>query len=69
MVDGQGDPNISASYREAIEALYALSYSIKFALKREQGLDFKVGPLGGSGGLMTWRSSAPAARGTGAGRR
>ena len=31
MVDGKGDPNISASYKEAVEVLYGLSYSIKMS--------------------------------------
>ena len=47
MADGQGDPNTSESYHQALEALYALSYGLKFALKKAQGLDYKVGPLEG----------------------
>jgi hypothetical protein len=47
MVDGHGDPNTSKDYAEAIEALYSLSYTLKFALKKEQGLEFRVGPLEG----------------------
>lgn len=46
MIDGQGDPNTSQEYKDAVEALYAVSYALKFALKR-QGLDYKVGPLEG----------------------
>jgi hypothetical protein len=46
MVDGQGDPNNNPVYQEAVEALYAMSYSIKFALK-EQGFDYVVPPLQG----------------------
>jgi hypothetical protein len=34
MVDGHGDPNVSERYREAIQALYGVSYTLKFALKR-----------------------------------
>ena len=33
MVDGQGDPNTSESYQEAIEILYGLSYTIKMSKK------------------------------------
>jgi hypothetical protein len=33
MVDGKGDPNTSTDYREAIGALYSLSYTMKFMLK------------------------------------
>jgi hypothetical protein len=47
MIDGRGDPNSSWDYKDAIEALYALSYTLKFALKKEQGLQYRVGPLEG----------------------
>ena len=45
MVDGSGDPNKAKEYQEAIEALYSISYTIKFAVKKEQGIDFVVMPL------------------------
>jgi hypothetical protein len=47
MVDGNGNPNISEKYKEAVEALYSVSYTIKFALKREKALDYVVMPLEG----------------------
>ena len=48
MVDGSGDPNTSQDYQAAVEALYAVSYTIKFAVKRgELGVDYKVLPLEG----------------------
>ena len=48
MVDGQGDPNTSQSFSEAIEALYSLSYTLKFTLKKSpRGLDYGVMPLEG----------------------
>lgn len=47
MIDGEGDPNTSQAYKEALEALYALSYTLKFALKKAIGLDYRVGPLEG----------------------
>ena len=47
MIDGHGDPNTSSSYRDALQALYALSYSLKFQIKRSSGLDHKVGSLEG----------------------
>lgn len=47
MVDGEGDPNTAASYREAVEALYSVSYFIKFVLKKQHGLDYVVMPLEG----------------------
>jgi hypothetical protein len=46
MFDGAGDPNTAPDYVVAIEALYTLSYTLKFALKRE-GLDYAVMPLEG----------------------
>lgn len=47
MIDGQGDPNTSAGYADAIEALYGLSYTLKFGIRKEIGLDRKVGALEG----------------------
>jgi hypothetical protein len=46
MVDGKGDPNTSLEYQQAIEALYGISYGIKFALK-SQGYDHVIPPLEG----------------------
>jgi len=46
-IDGQGDPNTSQAYREAVEALFAASYAAKFLSKREDDLDYVVGPLEG----------------------
>lgn len=45
-VDGRGDPNNNPDYQEAVEALYAMSFSIKFALKPE-GIDYVIPPLEG----------------------
>ena len=47
MIDGQGDPNVSEDYKAAIQWLYSLSYTIKFASKRELGRDYTVPPLEG----------------------
>jgi hypothetical protein len=46
MLDGKGNPNTSEHYRLAVEALYSMSYGIKFALKA-QGYDYSVPPLEG----------------------
>jgi hypothetical protein len=46
MIDGHGDPNTSPDYRRGLEALYALGYGIKFALKPE-GISYVVPPLEG----------------------
>jgi hypothetical protein len=47
MVDGTGNPNTSLEYKEAIEALYALAYTLKFALRKTTGFEYKVYPLEG----------------------
>ncbi len=47
MVDGHGDPNTAQSYREALEALYAVAYKIKFISREETGKDYAVMPLEG----------------------
>ena len=48
MIDGQGDPNQSQAYREAIEALYTVSYALKFMVKRGSlEIDYGVMPLEG----------------------
>jgi hypothetical protein len=48
MVDGQGDPNTSLEYQEAMAALYTMSYQLKFTIKaRNPDLDYTVPPLEG----------------------
>ena len=48
MVDGEGDPNTSQAYAEAVEALFSVSYTAKFMVKRgAQGIDYTVMPLEG----------------------
>jgi hypothetical protein len=46
-VDGQGDPNTGAEYRHAVEAVFSLSYAVKFLSKRALGRDYVVLPLEG----------------------
>lgn len=46
-IDGHGDPNTASAYRHAVEALYAVAYTTKFASKGDLGKDFVVGPLEG----------------------
>lgn len=46
-VDGTGNPNTAPAYTQAVEALYAVAYTLKFAAKRTEGGDFVVGPLEG----------------------
>ena len=48
MVDGEGDPNTSLSFSEAVDALYSLSYTLKFSLKKSpSAIDYGVMPLEG----------------------
>jgi len=47
MVDGVGDPNVSLEYQQAMEALFSLSYALKFTVKKSIGLDYTVMPLEG----------------------
>ncbi len=48
MIDGQGDPNTSQEYSDAIEALYAVSYALKFMIKKGNlQIDYGVMPLEG----------------------
>jgi hypothetical protein len=48
MIDGEGDPNTAPAFQEATEALYALSYALKFKIKKGEGqVDYGVMPLEG----------------------
>jgi hypothetical protein len=48
MVDGVGDPAVSQDYKDAIEALFAVSYSLKFMVKKVKlAVDYGVLPLEG----------------------
>lgn len=47
MVDGHGDPNSSPDFARAVEALYPVAYTLKFASKRDLGRDYVVPPLEG----------------------
>ena len=46
MVDGEGNPNESKDFQDAIGALYSAAYGLKFALKK-QGVEYRVPPLEG----------------------
>src|SRR3712207_179013 len=48
MIDGAGDPNTAPAYAEAVTALYAVAYPLRFALRRRpDGVDATVMPLEG----------------------
>ena len=57
MVDGESDPNTSQAFQEAVEALYSLSYTLKFSLKKSpRAIDYGVMPLEG----LWWADDMPA---------
>lgn len=48
MVDGEGDPNQSQSYCDAIAALFSVAYTVKFMVKKGAlAIDYGVMPLEG----------------------
>ena len=48
MADGRGDPNTSKQYSEAVEALFSVSYTAKFMVKKGPlKIDYAVMPLEG----------------------
>ncbi len=47
-IDGEGNPNTSQQFQDAVQALYGISYTVKFAIKkRPDGVDYGVMPLEG----------------------
>lgn len=48
MVDGAGDPNTSQEFKDAVETLYAVSYTLKFMIKKGgTAIDYGIMPLEG----------------------
>ncbi|MDZ7639817.1 MAG: GyrI-like domain-containing protein [Bryobacterales bacterium] len=48
MIDGEGNPNTSPQYTQAVEALFSVSYSVKFKVKKgSTATDYSVMPLEG----------------------
>ena len=47
MIDGHGDPNTAQEYQDAIEALYAAAFKVKFISKKTLDQDYVVPPLEG----------------------
>ncbi|QXP83918.1 GyrI-like domain-containing protein [Methylococcus sp. ANG] len=48
MADGEGDPNTSPSYAEAVGALFGVAYAVKFMIKKGPlAIDYAVMPLEG----------------------
>lgn len=46
-IDGRGDPNTAPEFTSAVEALYPVAYTLKFASRRALDRDFVVMPLEG----------------------
>ena len=45
MIDGKGDPNTAKEYTEALEALFSVAYTLKFAVKKSAlAIDYSVMP-------------------------
>ncbi len=47
MIDGKGDPGKAQEFQDAIEALYGVSYTLKFMIKKTQDIDYGVMALEG----------------------
>jgi len=55
VVDGAGDPNTCQEFAEAIQALFSVSYTLKFGLKKETGLTYRMSPLE----ALWWAEDSP----------
>ena len=55
MADGSGSPNGNRAFGDAVGALYTVSYTVRFALKRAGVLDYTVMPLEALYDLAPWR--------------
>jgi hypothetical protein len=51
MIDGEGDPNTRKEFQDAIQALYSMSYTMKFMYRKEKSIDYPVMALEGLWGL------------------
>lgn len=48
MMDGQGDPNTSNQFQNAVQTLFSISYTLKFMIKKGSlAIDYGVMPLEG----------------------
>ncbi|ADZ09891.1 Protein of unknown function DUF2174 [Methanobacterium lacus] len=47
LLDGEGDPNTSQEYQNAMETIFPVSYKVKFMSKKELDRDYVVMPLEG----------------------
>jgi hypothetical protein len=54
MIDGHGDPNTAAAYRDAVQALYTASYAVRAAAKTRWERVHTVAPLEGLWSAADW---------------
>ena len=54
MVHGAGNPNDNPAFRQAFEALFGVSYTLRFGLKKQGVAEYRVGPLEG----LWWTNEA-----------
>lgn len=47
LIDGRGNPNNSAEFQSAVEALFSVAYTLKFMVKKTLAVDYGVMPLEG----------------------
>jgi hypothetical protein len=47
MIDGNGNPNVSLEFENSVEALFSISYTLKFMIKKSDNIDYGVMPLEG----------------------
>lgn len=47
MIDGEGNPNTSESFHDAIQALFSITFTAKFHRREEKTVDYKSLPLEG----------------------
>ena len=47
MIDGAGNPGTASAYQDALAALYAVAYTLKFMSKQDLNRDYVVPPLEG----------------------
>ena len=63
MIDGTGNPNTSQDYRDALEALYGLAYTLKFGVKLgkygKKKIDYPVMALEGLWWMDDMREFSP----------
>ncbi|BDZ66745.1 GyrI-like domain-containing protein [Methanobacterium ferruginis] len=57
MIDGQGDPNTSKEYQDAMETIFPVSYKTKFTSKKKNPRIMWSCPWKDYGGRIKWKNS------------